>query len=75
MAAQENIPSDAITVYYKAGRAEGTYSFWRRMVQIDGEWTPQWYWSALGNGGRADEVDEAKEAAKEWIKNRQMVQK
>jgi hypothetical protein len=61
----DNIPADAITIFYKAGRRGAEYSFWKRYTRHCDE---IWYWSALGNCGVADDAEEAKDAAKRWIR-------
>lgn len=68
MTVKDNIPSDALTVYYEAGRHSGEYSYWRRQEKVGDDWEFKWYWSALGNCGVESTVEDAQQAAKNWIK-------
>ena len=69
MTVTDNVPADAITILYKAGRREAEYSIWKRYMKHGGD--EIWYWSALGNGGVAEDAEQAASRAKRWIRDRQ----
>jgi len=67
---RDNIPADAITILYQSGRKTGEYSFWKRTARnADGDIETKWYWSALGNSGIEEDVDDAKQAAIRFIRD------
>lgn len=67
MNVRDSVPNDALTYWHQRGRKEGEYSFWRRQ-ELEGEdWVFKWYWAALGKVGVEDTVEDAQQAAKDWI--------
>jgi hypothetical protein len=69
MSVKDNIPADAITIYYQCGSRKGTYSFWKRQIRNeDGDMDTIWYWTALGDGGKEYDVDVAKMKAMRKIR-------
>lgn len=64
------IPPGALAIFYKAGRKEGTYYLWSKLVrQADGDFAQVWYWQALGNCGTSDNAMDATDDAKRWIRD------
>jgi len=65
-----DVPSDAITIYYKADNGKsGPYHIWRRVERVNGVKQDQWYWQSLGNGGTGDCAQEVTASARAWIRD------
>ena len=56
----KNIPSHARPVRFIYGKYKGTFYVWETP-------TGKWQWDALGNNGEEGGMNEAINAAKDWI--------
>jgi len=63
MTTKDNTPPEALKIDYILEGYSMPYYVWERKGE--------WYWSALGNSGKAQTQEQAQTAARRWIKTGQ----